>query len=93
MFNRTQKKLVEESQEVCTAHDIDDLREELADLLQVITTICNFHEWTLQEIIEIMEKKAQTNRKFDDKIYIDYVEVNDDNLNIDYYRGKFREIE
>ncbi|UFX98437.1 hypothetical protein Gromo_00343 [Candidatus Gromoviella agglomerans] len=40
-----------------------------------------------------MEKKAQTNRKFDDKIYIDYVEVNDDNLNIDYYRGKFREIE
>lgn len=61
--------------------------------MQVITTICNFHEWTLQEIIEIMEKKAQTNRKFDDKIYIDYVEVNDDNLNIDYYRGKFREIE
>ena len=50
-------KLLEEAEEVCSAKSTEELIEELADLLEVISSFCELHDVTLQDIVELQTKK------------------------------------
>ena len=51
-------KLVEEIEEVCNAKTTTELIEELADVLEVITSFCDSHNFTMQDVINAQKKKS-----------------------------------
>lgn len=52
-------KLMEETQEVCTAKNRSALIEELADVLEVIDSLCELHNFTLHDIAAAKQKKYE----------------------------------
>lgn len=66
-------KLLEECHEVIEAED-EDIKKEIADVLEVLEALENTLHIDRQEIISIKEKKAHNNGAFDKKIYLEYVE-------------------
>lgn len=48
--------------------------EEMADILEVIQSICIARGYTLNQLKEKRKKKAEKSRGFRDKIYLEYVE-------------------
>lgn len=51
------EKIVEEAIEVHDSHDIEDLKEELADIYEVMECICELTGLTIDDIIEKKIKK------------------------------------
>jgi predicted house-cleaning noncanonical NTP pyrophosphatase (MazG superfamily) len=66
-------KLLEEVKELCTAKSKLELKEEIADVLEVIYSLCSGENIDLNEIEEIRLKKLSTNGGFSNKIFIDHV--------------------
>lgn len=65
-------KLLEEVTEfinVSTAQDDDHIKEELADVLEVINAICKLKEYDLDTIEEIREKKQLERGGFEERIF------------------------
>lgn len=60
------KKLLEEAKEYLESNQI----EELADILEVIRSICKTKNVTLENIIKIMEEKKDKRGGFDNKIFL-----------------------
>jgi predicted house-cleaning noncanonical NTP pyrophosphatase (MazG superfamily) len=52
-------KLMEEAAEVCSAKTKESLLEELADILEIVSSFCELHEATLQDVIDLQHKKHQ----------------------------------
>src|ERR1700676_2164503 len=50
-------KLIEEADEVCVAQSRDELMGEIADLYEVIDSICALHKISSNEVIKLQEKK------------------------------------
>ena len=67
-------KLLEEAEEVCKAKTKESLSEELADLLEVITSFCELHEITLQDITHLQHKKRQERGGFQGRKYVTVAE-------------------
>ena len=65
-------KLIEESKEVNTSQN------NLADILEVIEALLNFSQISLQDVLEIKEKKALKNGKFNNRIFLEQVEYTDE---------------
>lgn len=66
-------KLLEECNEVINAEG-EDIKKEIADVLEVLEALENTLHIDQQEIMSIKEKKAHNNCAFDKKIYLEYVE-------------------
>ena len=66
-------KLLEECHEVMDAEG-EDIKKEIADVLEVLEALENTIHINQQEIMSIKEKKAHNNGAFDKKIYQEYVE-------------------
>lgn len=66
-------KLLEECHEVMDAEG-EDIKKEIADVLEVLEALENTLHINQQEIMSIKEKKAHNNGAFDKKIYPEYVE-------------------
>ena len=66
-------KLLEECNEVINAEG-EDIKKEIADVLEVLEALENTLHIDQQEIMSIKEKKAHNNGAFDKKIYLEYVE-------------------
>ncbi len=66
-------KLLEECHEVMNAEG-EDIKKEIADVLEVLEALENILHIDQQEIMSIKEKKAHNNGAFDKKIYLEYVE-------------------
>ena len=66
-------KLLEECHEVMNAEG-EDIKKEIADVLEVLETLENTLHIDQQEIMSIKEKKAHNNGAFNKKIYLEYVE-------------------
>lgn len=66
-------KLLEECNEVIDAEG-EDIKKEIADVLEVLEALENTLHIDHQEILSIKEKKARSNGAFDKKIYLEYVE-------------------
>ena len=67
-------KLLEETQEVISAQTRESVMVELADVLEVISSFCDLHSCTLQDIVAIQNKKRQEFGGFKDGKFITTVE-------------------
>ena len=64
LFEALKQKLVEEALEVQEATNYDELKAELADVLEIVTTLIETEKLDWDEIIEIREDKARTRGRF-----------------------------
>ena len=60
------KKLKEEAREYLASEEI----EELADIIEVIEALANHKGRSLEDVLEIKEKKAKKNGKFKKKLFL-----------------------
>lgn len=63
-------KFLEEAQEVCNAKTKESALEELADVLEVITSLCDLYGVTLQDVIRLQEKKHQERGGFQGRKFV-----------------------
>ncbi|WP_100333589.1 nucleoside triphosphate pyrophosphohydrolase [Bacillus alkalisoli] len=69
------KKSYEELEEYMATENNQEAKEELADLLEIIHTLANYHGSSIEEIEQIRKEKAQKSGRFQEKIFL--VEVED----------------
>lgn len=67
-----EKKLYEEYQEVIKASG-EDRVEELADMLEIIKVLAKLENKTLDDVIEIANKKVDKRGAFEEKIFLEKV--------------------
>lgn len=82
------KKIIEESNEVSDAEDFGELKEELADVMEVIEHIMETQNISMSEINEIKAAKREKIGGFNEKIKTFYVEMEDDSEEVSYYLNK-----
>ncbi len=70
------KKDEEELLEVANADSASDLKKELADKLEVIRAMADFHGFSLDEILEEANLKSAKNGAFKNRIFLEKVIVN-----------------
>ena len=88
-IKRLQDKLIEEAQEVVEAKAIDDIKEELADLLEVIISLGHVHGTSFDEIEVKRHQKKLINGGFDSRIYSgEYFDVPPDTASFNYYKAQ-----
>ena len=68
------EKANEELLEVKTAENLNEAKEELADLLEVVRAMAEHKGFSLDEINEEADKKAEKRGKFENKIFLTSVE-------------------
>lgn len=79
-------KLLEETQEVTDAAAQDDVREEIADVLEVIMAIADAHQIQWNDIIDTANQKRLDKGGFDERIYVNYVDVDNASSQATYYQ-------
>lgn len=65
------KKLLEESQEVINSKYTEDILEEVADVLEVLKSIAELENRSLDDIIEIANQKRIKRGGFSKKIFLE----------------------
>ena len=83
--NQLGKKLIEEAYEVHASKTDDELLSELADVLEVFMALCDVQHISFQSVEEKRKLKKIEHGGFDQRIYNSYVEIREDNPNIQYY--------
>ena len=78
-------KIVEEAREISSAPK-DEIASEIADVQQAIDDLIDLVGSTRTEVAEAQKKKAEKAGAFKKGIYIDYVEVEDNDTWVEYYR-------
>lgn len=63
-------KFLEEAQEVYAAQTKKELIEELADVLEVISSFSDVHRFTLQDIIDVQNKKREDRGSFQGRRFV-----------------------
>ncbi|MBM7583557.1 putative house-cleaning noncanonical NTP pyrophosphatase (MazG superfamily) [Bacillus pakistanensis] len=69
------KKSFEELEEYCEAESREDALEEMADLLEIMYTLAEYHGSSIEEVEKIRVQKAEKRGGFREKIFL--VEVED----------------
>ncbi len=67
-------KLLEEAQEVSAAHTREEVLEECADVLEVITALASAHNFSLEELRTRQEEKARKRGGFAKRVFLEYVD-------------------
>lgn len=67
-------KLVEEVHEVCNAKTQEALLEELADVLEVVASLCDVHKFTLEDIINVQNRKRDERGGYNEQKFITIAE-------------------
>ena len=73
-WDKLKLKLQEEVEEVLEDGTDDEVKEELADVLEVITAICEFKNVDKKDLESLRVKKAEERGGFSNKIILDKVE-------------------
>jgi len=68
-----EKKLYEEYNEVLNAVDPDDRIEELADMLEIISSLAKVENRTLNDVIDVAKNKRIKRGGFENKIFLEKV--------------------
>ena len=68
-----EKKLYEEYQEVLNTKNSEERIEELADMLEIISSLAELEHKTLNDVIEVAKLKTVKRGGFKDKIYLEKV--------------------
>lgn len=79
-------KLLEECNEVQEADNVQEMIAELADVLAVINGLCKAYGISLQEVIEVQNKKYQERGGFEKGLYIESLEMDENNPKIQHFR-------
>jgi len=79
------KKIVEEAQEI-TKSPAAELANEIADVQQAIDDLIDKLGITHAEIIEAQKRKVDKAGAFKKGLFIDYVEINEQDKWVEYYR-------
>jgi len=82
-------KLIEETKEVFDAKSREEIIEELADVLEVITTLKNALNIFINEVEEKRLQKNTEKGRFLQKIFINRISMDKSNKNISYYKSRF----
>lgn len=70
------KKSFEELNEYVSTDNNEDAVEELADLLEIIHALAEYHDSSIEEVEEVRKKKAEKRGGFKEKIFL--IEVEDE---------------
>lgn len=62
--------------------------EELADVLEVITSLAGACGVDFVNVEKTATRKKEEKGDFSERIYIDYIEINEDDPQIEYYRAR-----
>jgi predicted house-cleaning noncanonical NTP pyrophosphatase (MazG superfamily) len=79
-------KLIEESHEVGEARDRQEIIDELADVLEVVTGLCKAHGVSIKEVEQAKEKKCSERGGFEKGLYIETLEMDETNPRIEHFR-------
>lgn len=70
------KKILEESDEVINAKSKEEILEELADVLEIIKSIAQLENKTLDDIIEIANQKRLKSGGFEKRLFLEKTYTN-----------------
>lgn len=70
------KKILEESDEVINAKSKEEILEELADVLEIIKSIAQLENKTLDDIIEIANQKRLKRGGFEKRLFLEKTYTN-----------------
>ena len=76
-LERLKDKLLEEAQEVFDAYGKEDktaLKEEIADVIEVIDAILYHNDIALDEVLAIRDKKKAKKGGFEKGLYLEYID-------------------
>jgi len=82
-------KLIEEANEVSEETEMGEIIKEIGDVYEVLETLSRTLGISLEKIKQARDLKNAKNGKFEDKIYLEYVEVAENHADIGYYLNKF----
>lgn len=68
------KKLLEEAMELIHADNVEDIKAEMADVMEVLDAIQSFHGIEFPQVLAKKAFKAQTRGRFDKRIFLESVE-------------------
>ena len=80
-LERLKDKLLEESQEVFEAYtkeDKSELKEEIADVIEVIDAILFHNKISLAEVLEIRDVKREKRGGFEKGVFLEYIDYFDE---------------
>jgi len=87
-LKRLKDKLLEEAKEVIASGSEKEMREELADLLEVMLSLAKAYGMELADIQQAAEQKRADKGGFDNRIYNAFVEIEAGNPSLGYYRAR-----
>jgi predicted house-cleaning noncanonical NTP pyrophosphatase (MazG superfamily) len=73
-YEQLKIKFMEEAQEVSSAKTKEALIEELADILEVISSFCAVHKFTLDDIMNMQHKKYDERGGFNGRKFVTIAE-------------------
>jgi len=88
LITALKNKLLEEAHEVAATKSVDELKEELADLMEVISAILSIHKLDPAEIEKIRETKNLQKGGFTQGIFVSSIEIDENNPEINRYISK-----
>lgn len=62
------KKMIEESKELEHSLEKGNMKEELADIFELITSLLKLKGWTIEDIIDVQKEKRTRNGGFEKRI-------------------------
>jgi predicted house-cleaning noncanonical NTP pyrophosphatase (MazG superfamily) len=80
ILQKLKDKLLEESQEVCDVYDTEDitqLKEELADVIEVVDAILYHNNLSLVEVLAIRDAKKENKGGFEKGVFLEYIDYFD----------------
>jgi len=84
-FKALKTKLVEEAKELKLSKDLENMKEELADVQELINYLKSELNLSDVDLQEYQQRKVSKNGAFDNRTYIGSVGVEKDNKWCDYY--------
>jgi predicted house-cleaning noncanonical NTP pyrophosphatase (MazG superfamily) len=87
-LKKLKDKLLEEVKEVIESQSEKEMQEEFADLLEVILALLKVYGVELTHIQKIAEQKRLEKGGFDKRIYAAFVEIEEGNSSLGYYRAR-----
>lgn len=86
-LQRLKEKLLEETREVIASQNLEELTEELADVLEVIASLSKLSGISMEQIESKRLEKRESKGGFDQRIFMDQVDMEENNPNIKYFNN------
>jgi predicted house-cleaning noncanonical NTP pyrophosphatase (MazG superfamily) len=87
-LKRLKDKLLEEAKEVIASGSEKEMREELADLLEVMLSLAKAYGMEFADIQQAAEQKRADKGGFDNRIYNAFAPIEAGNPSLGYYRAR-----